>query len=177
MINNPNRQLLRHYLASIAYHLQKAIRGAPPTCWAFSTGNQVRTPEAIQRHMTSVLGYARTFLVGGIYRPEPLPSIHDEIDRFHQILEEVSNLLDTDSSLRGITEFQLLQGPFSDIMTHIGQLSLLRRLNGSPVPPENFVYAEISATRLGKDQPEPRHPDTNWPEGCLITVSTGRPAD
>jgi hypothetical protein len=164
MANNPHRQLLRHYLASIAYHAQKAIRGAPPSYWAFSPGNQVRTPETILRHMTSVLGYARTFFVGGIYRPESLPAIQAEIDQFHQILEDVSQLLDTSSPLQSITELQLLQGPFSDVMTHIGQLSLLRRLYGSPVPPENFIYAEMSATRLGKDQQEPLRPDSDWPE-------------
>ena len=165
MGNTPDRQLLRHYLASIAYHVQKAIRSAPSSYWAFSPGNQVRTPEAILRHMTSVLGYARTFFVGGVYRPEPLPNIQAEVDRFHQILEDLSNLLDTDSSLKGISELQLLQGPFSDVMTHIGQLSMLRRLNGSPVPPENFIYADISANRLARDQPEPRRPDSDWPEG------------
>ena len=165
MNKNPINQLLRHYLASIAYHLQKAIRGAPPTYWTFSPGNQVRTPETILRHMTSVLGYARTFWVGGKYNPEPLPNIQDEIERFHQLLEEVSNLLNTDTDLQGITEFQLLQGPFSDVMTHIGQLSMLRRFYGSPVHPENFIYADISSSRLGINQPEPQQPDREWPEG------------
>ena len=165
MAITPDRKLLRHYLASIAYHVQKAIRNAPSGYWTFSPGNQVRTPEAILRHMTNVLGYARTFFVGGVYRPEPLPNIQAEVDRFHQILEDLSKLLDTNSSLQGINELQLLQGPFSDVMTHIGQLSMLRRLNGSPVPPEDFIYANISATRLGKDQPEPHRPDNDWPEG------------
>jgi hypothetical protein len=114
--------------------------------------------------MTSVLGYARTFFVGGIYNPDPLPTIEAELNRFHQIIEELSRLLDGDSPLDGITELQLLQGPLSDVMTHIGQLSLLRRLCGSPVPPEDFIYADISATRLGEDQAQPRRPDTVWPE-------------
>jgi hypothetical protein len=115
--------------------------------------------------MTSVLGYARTFFLGGRYHPEPLATIHAEIDRFHEILEDVGRLLDTDAPLHDITEFQLLQGPFSDVMTHIGQLSLLRRLHGSPVPPEDFIYADISTDRLGEDQPDPRRPDKQWPEG------------
>jgi hypothetical protein len=166
-IGTPDRELLRHYLASIAYHAQKAIRGAPTGYWTFSPGNHVRTPEAILRHMTSVLGYARTFFVGGVYRPEPLPDIQAATDRFHSILEEVSMLLDRNHPLHGITELQLLQGPLSDVMTHIGQLSLLRRLYGSPVPPENFLYADISPHRLGKDQPEPRDPDRDWPEGPI----------
>jgi hypothetical protein len=58
----------------------------------------------------------------------------------------------------------LLQGPFSDAMTHAGQLALLRRLAGSPVAPENFVFAEINAANLGPDQPLPARPDEVWPE-------------
>jgi hypothetical protein len=165
MATSPERQFLRHYLASIAYHAQKAIRDAPDGYWIFSPGNQVRTPEAILRHMTSVAGYARTFFVGGTYRPEPRPNIRAEVDRFHHFLEELSRLLESDATLDGITELQLLQGPLSDVMTHIGQLSLLRRLYGSPVPPENFIYADIAATHLGKNQPAPRRPDAHWPEG------------
>jgi hypothetical protein len=175
MTRDPIRQFLKHYLASTAYHAQKAIRGAPPEYWAFAPGNQVRTPEAILRHMTSVLGYARTFFVGGLYKPEPLPDIQAEIDRFHQIIEDVSELLDADYPLKEITELQLLQGPFSDVMTHIGQLSLLRRLCGSPVPPEDFVYADISTTRLGQDQPAPRRPDSDWPESPDLVQSPVSP--
>ena len=50
-------------------------------------------------------------------------------------------------------------------MTHAGQLALLRRLAGSPVPPENFLFAAISAANLGPDQPLPVSPDKDWPEG------------
>ncbi len=165
MTNNRDRVVLRHFLASLAYHIQKAVRNAPSDYWKFSAGRQVRTPEAILRHMTSVLGYARTFFKGGDYRPEPLPDIHAELNRFHELLSDLSRLLDEDAVLQDVHEFDLLQGPFSDVMTHIGQLSLLRRLHGSPVPPENFIYANISADRLGPDQAEPQRPDEYWPEG------------
>jgi hypothetical protein len=63
-----------------------------------------------------------------------------------------------------VTAEVLLQDPFSDAMTHAGQLALRQRLSGSPVPPENFVFAEISATNLGPDQPLPASPDKDWPE-------------
>ena len=169
----PDRLLLRHYLASIAYHTQKAIRGAPEGYWVFSPGHQVRTPDAILRHMTSVLGYARTFITGGTYRPEPLPDIQAEIERFHEVLGDLSRLLDNGSPLHGIDELQLLQGPFSDVMTHVGQLSQLRRLYGSPVPPENFIYADISTGRLGRDQAAPRSPDVEWPERGGLRPGSG----
>ena len=165
MPGHSEREVLRHFLASIAYHTQKAIRGAPPEFWRFSAGNKVRTPEELLRHMTSVMGYARTFIIGGRYWPEPLPVVEAEIDRFHEVLEDFSRLLEAETPLQGISELQLLQGPLSDVMTHIGQLSMLRRLFGSPVPPENFIFADISRERLGKHQAEPKRPDSDWPEG------------
>ena len=165
------RQLITHYLASIAYHFQKAIRNAPNDYWKFSAGNQVRTPKEILLHITSLIGYTRTFFIGGVYTPESLPNIQNEIERFHQILEDISKHLNSDSDLHEITEYQLLQGPLSDIMTHIGQLSILRRLYGDPIPPENFIYADISSTRLGKNQPLPRAPDKDWPEGPSVNKS------
>jgi len=61
MANNPDRQLLQHFLASIAYHAQKGIRSAPSGYWTFSAGNRVRTPESMLRHMTGLLVYARIF--------------------------------------------------------------------------------------------------------------------
>jgi hypothetical protein len=47
-------------------------------------------------------------------------------------------------------------------MTHAGQLAMLRRLAGSPVAAENFVFADVSAERLGADQPPPAAPDAAW---------------
>jgi hypothetical protein len=59
---------------------------------------------------------------------------------------------------------RLLQGPFSDAMTHAGQLAMLRRLAGSPVPPENFIVAAIDPDHFGPHQPDPTSPDEVWPE-------------
>jgi hypothetical protein len=160
------RALLNHYLAAIAYRTQKAIRDAPETYWHFSAGHEARTPLAIVRHMTSLLGYVRTHFVGGTYpvKPEPLATPAAEISRFHDLIVDVGGLLMAGTPLREITHQQLLQGPFSDIMTHVGQLALLRRLADSPVPPENFIYADIKPDRLGPDQPLPARPDKQWPE-------------
>jgi hypothetical protein len=49
-------------------------------------------------------------------------------------------------------------------MTHAGQLAMLRRLAGSPIPPENFLVADVSPDNLGPDQPEPASPDRDWPD-------------
>jgi hypothetical protein len=159
------RKLLNHFLAALAYRTQKALREAPADFGSFRVAEGVRTPAELVRHMASVLGYARTFFVGGHYRPEPLDSFTEEIERFHETLGLLAqHLRNGDALLDGMTEERLLQGPFSDAMTHAGQLALLRRLAGAPVAPENFIVAEIRAERLGSDQAEPVSPDKIWPE-------------
>ena len=165
------QKLLRHFLAALAYRTQKALRDAPAEFGTFRIADAVRTPTELVRHMTSVLGYARTFFVGGKYRAEPLPLLKDEVSRFHEMLEDIARHIEIGAPmLEEISAEQLLQGPFSDAMTHAGQLALLRRLAGNPVAPENFVFAGINAERLGIEQAEPLRPDEEWdeaPEGWL----------
>jgi hypothetical protein len=84
---NSAAPLLRHYLAALAYRTQKALRDAPSAFGDFRAAPGVRTPRELVRHMTGVLGYARTFFVGGTFEAEPLPSLAAEIARFHEMLE------------------------------------------------------------------------------------------
>ena len=162
---NRDRALLRHFLAAIAYRAQKALRDAPEHYPTFSAGNRVRTPVELLRHMTSLMGYVRTFFAGGSYpvTPDPLPTFKEEVARFHDMLEAVGAVLGGDAPC-SITTEQLLQGPFADTMTHVGQLAMLRRLADAPVAPENFIYADIRPERLHADQPLPARPDPRWPE-------------
>jgi hypothetical protein len=158
------RFMLCHFLAAIAYRTQKALRDSPPSFSSFTAGGDVRTPMELVRHMTSVLGYARTFFVGGKYSPEPLSDLEAEVERFHEVIEDLASNIGSGSKFLNTTPERLLQGPLADAMTHVGQLAMLRRLSGNPVPPENFILAEIDSHRLGKDQPAPISPDEFWPE-------------
>jgi len=158
------RDFLVHYLAALAYRTQKALRDAPQSFADFRVKKGVRTPHELLLHMTGVLGYARTYFIGGEWHPEKLPTFKEEIERFHELLESLRDHLQYDHPFDKISPEQLLQGPFSDVMTHAGQLALLRRLHGSPVPPENFIYADINADNLGPGQPPPVRPDKVWKE-------------
>jgi len=162
---DPQRGMRRHFLAALAYRTQKALRGAPADFAAFSPGDGVRSPIDLVRHMTSVLGYARTYFVGGRYWPDALPTLDAEVARFHEMLEDLARHLKAGTPLQhGMTPERLLQGPFADAMTHAGQLGILRRLAGSPVAPENFIVADIDGERCGPEQAEPTSPDESWPE-------------
>lgn len=62
---NARRDLLIHFLARLAYRTQKALRGAPLDFGSFEAGADIRSPSALVCHLTSVLGYARTYFIGG----------------------------------------------------------------------------------------------------------------
>jgi hypothetical protein len=81
------------------------------------------------------------------------------------MLQELAQHIQAGTELRdGMTPERLLQGPLADALTHAGQLAMLRRLAGSPVPPEDFSVADIQGTRLGSEQADPVSPDEEWPE-------------
>ena len=86
----------------------------------------------------------------------------DEVLRFHETLEELGQHLVAGARLHGTTPKVVLQGPLSDAMTHAGQLAMLRRFYGSPVPPEDFMWAKVDADNLGPEQAEPACPDDDW---------------
>jgi hypothetical protein len=157
-----SRRLLAHFLAALAYRTQKALRGAPSGFGDFRAGTNVRTPHELLWHMTGVIGYARTMLRGGDFAPLRLETLGEEVERFHATLAALRDDL-ADASLEArITDEQFLQGPLSDAMTHAGQLAMLRRLAGTPVPSENFIFARVEAGNVGPEQPEPAAPDAWW---------------
>lgn len=157
-----SREMLQHFLAALAYRAQKALRGAPESFADYRAATHARTPRELVMHMTSLMGYARTMLHDGEYRPEPVETFADEITHFHAMLGSLRDDF-ADASLEArITDKQFLQGPLSDAMTHAGQLAMLRRLAGSPVASENFIFAKIDAKNVGERQSEPEAPDQWW---------------
>ncbi len=157
-----SRRLLQHFLAALAYRTQKALRDAPAAFAEFKAGEKARTPHELLWHMTGLIGYARTMLHGGRFEPPRLDTFEEEIDRFHETLGALlEDFLNPDLEAT-ITDQQFLQGPLADAMTHAGQLALLRRLQGNPVPSENFIFANISAENVTRSQPDPVRPDLEW---------------
>ena len=159
---NESRKFLQHFLAALAYRTQKAVRDAPPGFAEFAAGNKVRTPHQLVWHMTGLMGYARTYFHGGEFRPYALDTFAQEVERFHQTLTLLARDFGDASLTARISDQQFLQGPLADAMTHAGQLAMLRRLHGDPVPSENFIFAKISTDNLSADQPEPAAPDPDW---------------
>lgn len=159
---NDSRRLLQHFLAALAYRTQKALRDAPSTFADFRAAPNVRTPFEIVWHMTGVIGYARTMLHGGDFEPPRLESLAAEVCRFHDTLDALHRDFADESLQARISDEKFLHGPLADAMSHAGQLAMLRRLDGSPVPSENFIFAVIASDNVSSHQPLPQSPDADW---------------
>jgi hypothetical protein len=81
----------------------------------------------------------------------PLPW-DDEVARFFAELAKFDAVLAEGLPLACPAE-RLLQGPIADALTHVGQLALLRRLAGSPMPGENYYKADIVPGRIAATLP------------------------
>lgn len=141
-------QLLRHFLASLAYRTGKIVDSAPAGFAQFQAGYGIRSPHAILRHMNGLLAFARLYLEGRPGATLAEVGWDDERRRFRLLLSELDQALQAHPDLTLSDARRLLQGPLSDAMTHAGQLAMLRRMAGEPLEGENFTRADIDASQL-----------------------------
>jgi hypothetical protein len=149
------RHLLRHAVATLAYRGGKALRGAPSEFADFRAAPGTRTPGGILAHIGDLLDWALSIARGAQEwrSSDPLP--WDEgTKRFFAALQALDGYLASGAPL-GCSAEQLFQGPIADALTHVGQISMLRRLAGFPVRAENFFRADIQIGRVGAQQTAP----------------------
>ena len=149
------RELLRHTVATLAYRGGKALRGAPDGFEGFRVSGETRTPGQILAHIGDLLDWALCLTKGKHewHDSEPLPW-KQGAERFFAALGAFDDYLASDAPL-GFPSKKIFQGPIADALTHIGQISMLRRLAGWPVRAENYFRADIAAGRVGSEQPAP----------------------
>jgi hypothetical protein len=148
-----NIYLLRHYLATLAFRTQHALTGAPEEFPDFKAGKAIRTPLQILNHMTEIaVGTNEVYCGRDFDKLDPLP--WDEVvEKFHAALHDLDNTLLEADPPGANRILQLFQGPWLDMMTHVGQLMTLRRLSGSPVDVEFYYRSNIRVGQVGPNQP------------------------
>jgi hypothetical protein len=150
------RELLRHALATIAYRGGKTLRRAPADFADFQAGQDARTPVQILAHLGDLFDWALSMANGERKwnSSNPLPW-DEEVSRFFAALQKFDDYLASNQPLQAPCE-KLFQGPVADALTHVGQISILRRLAGEPVKAENYFMADIVAGRVGPEQTPPK---------------------
>ncbi|MEP7308450.1 MAG: hypothetical protein ABJA98_23345 [Acidobacteriota bacterium] len=154
-MNDPQRDLLRHALAAVAYRGRKAITDAPEGFAGFRAGDASRSPEEILAHIGDLFEWALSLVRGAqTWHDSPPLDWPREVTRFFDGLKAFDDALASDQALAAPAE-RLLQGPVADALTHVGQLTLLRRLAGAPIRGENYYAADMAAGRVGPVQAVP----------------------
>lgn len=122
------RELLRHAVATIAYRGGKAVRGVPPEFGAYKAVESTRTPAQILAHIGDLFDWALSIAHGEQkwQNSEPL-SWGPEIERFFASLKAFDDVLGDGQPLQ-VSPEKLFQGPVADALTHVGQLTMLRRM-------------------------------------------------
>jgi hypothetical protein len=150
------QQLLRHSLATLAYRGGKAVRDAPASFAAFRASPTTRTPAEVLAHIGDLLDWALCLAQGRQEWHDAPPLAWDqEVARFFTALERLDAYLASEAPL-GFSAEQILQAPIADALTHVGQLTMLRRMGGAPIRGENYLKADIQAGRVGAAQSAPR---------------------
>jgi len=150
------RALLRHGVATLAYRSAKAIRNADSGFATFRPGDTSRTPLELLAHLGDLLEWALSLAEGDQrWQPATPTTWDEERERFFAALARFDAFLESDRPL-GRSPERLLQGPIADALTHVGQLTMLRRLAHQPVRSENFAAAEIVPGRVGTEQATPK---------------------
>jgi hypothetical protein len=145
------RQLLRHTVAALAYRAVRALESAPDHFAGFAGAG--RTPVQILAHMGDLFDWAFSISLGDEQWHTTLPHPWaDEKTRFFGALKAFDDFLASDAQIKAPID-RLMQGPVADALTHVGQLAMLRRLSGSPATGEDFFLADVTAGRVGADQP------------------------
>ena len=150
------RATLRHTLATLAYRGGKSVRNAPATFAHFKASASTRTPVQIVAHIGDVMDWGLSIAKGQQAWKNSEPLVWDaEVSRFFSTIQAFDDYLASSEPLHGSVE-KLFQGPIADALTHVGQLSMLRRIAGAEIRGENYFQAEIQAGRVGPDQAQPR---------------------
>src|SRR5262245_1131031 len=153
---DPKRELLRHTVATLAYRGGKAVRGAPAAFAAFQAGGTTRTAARILAHVGDLFDWALSIAAGKQEWHDSTPLDWDlEVARFFETLGRFDAYLASDRPLSAPPE-QIFQGPIADALTHIGQLTMMRRLSGAAIRSENYYRADITTGRVGAAQTPPR---------------------
>lgn len=153
---DPERALLRHTIATLAYRGGKATRGAPESFSTFAISEPPKTPGRILAHIGDLLDWALTMCDGKQAWNDSAPQTWaQDTERFHEALRRLDARIAGGGDL-AVSAAGIFQGPIADALTHVGQINMLRRLAGVPIRGENYFRAEIVPGRVGAEQAQAR---------------------
>ncbi|MBO3700202.1 hypothetical protein [Roseivirga sp. E12] len=137
-------ELLRHIISTIKYRFEKSVKGSHETFGDFSLSKGSRSAKEIVHHMNDVIYSTRFFIEHESMPQKGIEKLNfeNEVERFKTELSRIDQLLNSNDLDVNYSK-RLFQGPFSDVLTHIGQIAMLQRLADNPIAAEDFSRSAI----------------------------------
>ena len=137
-------KLLNHTLLTIQHRFQIAIDQLDEDFKDFNAGNQSRTPLQLVQHINDLLEAKCHHLINeqNVEASHRSEKFHYETKQTFLLLKKLNDRF-FDEQINLDSQKRLIQGPLSDIFTHIGQILLLRRLYGKPAKGGNYASTDI----------------------------------
>ena len=140
----------------VALRIQHFAMAQRDCCAGGTFDPEPHPPGEILAHVGDLFDWALSLAKGTQTWHDSKPLAWDgETTRFFETLGRLDAYLASDAPLEESPE-RLFQGPVADALTHVGQLTMLRRVEGTPMRSENYHRADIVAGRVGSEQTAPR---------------------
>ncbi len=136
------KEVLVHLLVTIRYRFDHVTAEIGDDYPQFYLGYGVRTPLQILYHMRGLIYYAKKILTGQMTQMAEMSGWEEEVQLFYASLNDLKDTIRY-SEISRDQMLRITQGPISDALTHIGQMAMLNRVNGTPVEKHNYSKAKI----------------------------------
>lgn len=137
--------VLSHIIKTIHYRFSKATAGSKDDFGIFKLNEHTRSPNEIVHHMLDLATKTKSMVQSGEFTVSSYQPL-DFINETKRFLIELESLQLAISSIQIDIQLskKLLQGPISDMLTHIGQIAMLNGLHGNKIKKESYFHAEIN---------------------------------
>jgi hypothetical protein len=154
-LSSDTTRILRHLVAAIAFRASRSLRDAPADFEGIRLPGGGMSAGELVLHMTNVLAFALATVTSTDRIKHEAMGWPQTVDRFYGLLGELDGKLAEGASPAPGMDLKLVQGPFADALTHVGQLHSMRRVAGAPIAPVNYIQADVQIGRIAlNEQPD-----------------------
>lgn len=143
--------VMQRLLDGLGFRFYWATCGLRNEDYAFKPADDVMSIKELVDHIWGLVNWVSISVQGEPHqRPVEIVSVRSAIlEMLHELRNAVSEMNDDELyevTIEGRPLWNLINGPVSDVLTHIGQINSFRRLNGNPVPRANVFLGRSPAT-------------------------------
>ena len=139
--------VLVRMLDGLGFRFYWATEGLRAEDYAFRPAKDTMSIEELVTHVWSLMNWVSSSALKRLYeKPKDSPAARmDALRIIHDLKEVMLAMSDEDLGnlrIRDKPFWNLINGPFSDALTHTGQINSFRRLAGNPVAGANVFEGE-----------------------------------